>query len=585
VQGSGNAIGRTDLSLGGPLAGDDWTYHVGGFYRYDEGARDLPFAANKGGQLKGNVVRTYDSGFLKLYGKLLDDQVIFYKQLPVADLDDPDAVSGFDLNSSSLIVDVRNRVPSAADPSATRSYDGSDGIQVDSYSTGLQLLHEFADGWELSNNIRYGYAVFDHFQSSGHNLLSTVNAPNRIHRLANDEYDSYTYRDAATGEILAQFEDGEPVVVNQLGDRVLLTLAKTVTYDVHDVMDQLTLSRSFGDHRVTSGVYYGYADIDNTLNLDFLLGRFEPSPRLLLLTHPNPAAGEPGQPEQLQFTDDAGYLAYGFGTYTNFSGSSSVRSIFLNDVWQANERLSVDVGLRLESTHHEGKKECWEVPTGVDSVSGLPLGQDGDYATFYNEFFKSGTGEFFDFDFDYTYWSGSLGLNYTLRDNSAAYVRLTRGIKSPETTYYINNFVNIDFEKGFEEEIIQAEGVFKINSKSLSMSLTGFYSRLDNIPFKILVVSGDIGQLTPATFNSARTFEAKIEAESRPLEGLNIGLIATIQNPKFIEFNYYNINRTGSDFSDDFIEEFDGNTINEVPRLSFELTPLYRKGSVDVFAT
>ena len=117
------------------------------------------------------------------------------------------------------------------------------------------------------------------------------------------------------------------------------------------------------------------------------------------------------------------------------------------------------------------------------------------------------------------------------------------------------------------------------------MSLTGFYSRLDNIPFKILVVSGDIGKLTPAAFNSARTFEAKIEAEYRPLEGLNIGLIATIQNPKFIEFNYYNINRTGSDFSDDFIEEFDGNTINEVPRLSFELTPLYRKGSVDVFAT
>ena len=38
-------------------------------------------AANKGGQLKGNVVRTYDSGFLKLYGKLLDDQVIFYLSL------------------------------------------------------------------------------------------------------------------------------------------------------------------------------------------------------------------------------------------------------------------------------------------------------------------------------------------------------------------------------------------------------------------------------------------------------------------------------------------------------------------------
>ncbi len=176
MQGSGNPMGRTDVSLGGPLAGDDWTFHVGGFYRHDEGARDLPFAANKGGQLKGNVVRSHDSGFLKLYGKLLDDQVIFYKQLPVADLDGPDPFPGFDLNSSSLIVDVRNQVPSAADPGVSRSYDGGDGIQVDSYSAGAQLLHEFADGWELSNNLKYSYSVFDHFQSSGHNLLSTVNA-------------------------------------------------------------------------------------------------------------------------------------------------------------------------------------------------------------------------------------------------------------------------------------------------------------------------------------------------------------------------------------------------------------------------
>ena len=576
IQGDGNGLGRTDFNVGGPLR-SNWTYNLGGFYRHDEGARDLPFTANRGGQLKANLKRVDSKGSLMLYGKALSDQVIFFKQLPVSDLDDPKAFEGFDLNTSSLIVDVQGKIPSAANPASKRSYDAGDGIQIDNYSVGAKLVHELFDGWQISNNLKYGFFRFDHFQSSGHNLLNTVNAPNRIHRLSNDQFDSYTYRDVETGEVLASYEDSEPIGENLLGDKVLLTLAKTVTYDVHDLIEQLSVSRSFGSHQITSGLYFGYSDIKNTLNLDFVLGRFEPSPRLLLLTHPNPFADQTGQPDELRFTDERGYFAYGFGTYTNFEGNARLLALFLNDSWEVNKRLNLDVGLRFERSNPDGKKEIWEAPTGIDSVSGLPLGQDGDHATFYDEFFKSGTGEFFDFDFDYTYWSGSFGANYLLRSDLAVYGRLTRGIKSPEMTYYINNFVNSDFEKGFEEEIVQAEAGAKINADRLSISVTGFYSRMDHIPFQILVVSGDIGQFTPATFNTVRTFGTEIEASYRPRNHLTIDLIATFQDPEFVEFNYYNINRTGSDFSDDFIEEFDGNTINEVPHISFELTPTYQR--------
>ena len=578
IQGDNNGILRTDLNIGGPLGRSDWVYNVGGFYRYDKGARDLPFTANKGGQVKANIVKKHRWGLLKFYGKALNDQVIFYKQLPVADLDKAKPFAGFNLKTSSLIVDVANRVPSAADPAATRGYDAGDGIQVGHYAVGAEFYRQLANGWRLANNFKYGYFQFDHFQSSGHNLLSTVSAPNRIHRLSNDMFNSYAYRDAKTGQVVAQYENGALVGASQLGDKVLLTLAKTVTYRVHDVIDQVTLSRTLGQHQFTAGGYFGYGDIDNSLNLDFVLGRFEPNPRLLLLSHPNPFADQPGQPAQLQFTDDKGYFAYGFGTYTNFGGSSRIQALFVNDVWQVGDKLNLDLGLRLEASAHRGKKERWELPTGVDSLSQLPLGLDGDHTTFYDEFFKTGSGDFFDFDFSYAYWSGSLGLNYKIKDNLAAYSRLTRGIKAPEMTYYINNFVNADFEKGFEEEIIQAESGVKLNTRLLSLSLIGFYSRLDNIPFQLLVVSGDVGQFTPATFNSARTIGLEVEAALRPVESVEIDLIATIQDPQFINFNYYNINRTGSDFSDDFIEKFDGNTINEVPRISFDLTPSYHRG-------
>ncbi len=577
IQGDGNGLVRTDVNLGGPLT-NGWVYNLGGFFRHDEGARDLPFPANQGGQFKANVMKPHERGFIKFYGKALNDQVIFYKQLPVTDLDNPKAFPGFDLNTSTLIVDVENDIPSAADPGTTRHYDASDGVGVQNYGGGIQIFHELGKGWQLSNNLKYGYFEFDHFQSSGHNLLPIVTGPNRIHRLSNETFNSYTYRDAVTGELLARFENGVPAAENKIGDKVLLTLGKTVTYEVHDVIEQLRLSKTAGRHELTAGTYFGYSDIRNTLNLDFVLGRFEPNPRLISLTHPNPYADVAGQPAELEFTDPKGYFAYGFGTYTNFSGNSRIQAIFLNDVWQVNDKLNLDLGLRFEFSNHQGRKERWDTPAQRDSLTGFPLGQDGDPATFYDEFFKRGTDDFFDYDFDYAYWSGSLGLNYRIEENLAFYSRLTRGVKAPEMTYYINNFVNIDFEKGFEEEIIQGEAGVKVNSRRLSFLLTGFYSRLNNVPFQQLVVSGDIGQFTPATFNSTRTIGTEIEAVLRLNDQLNIDFIATVQDPKFVDFNYYNINRTGANFDDDFIEEFDGNTINEVPRFSLDVTPVYRTG-------
>lgn len=583
VQGDGNPYLRTDLNLGGPLAESGLFYNIGGFYRHDEGARNLPFPANKGGQLKGNLLMPYQNGSLKLYGKVLDDQVIFYKQLPVTSLKNPQPFPGFNLNNSTLIADVANEIPNAADPSTNRSYNARNGIQVNNYALGAQWLHELPNGWRLNSNIKYSYFDFDYNQSWGHNLLPIASAPNRIHRLSNEAFNSYSYRDAQTGELLAQYNNGELVGENHLGDKVLLTLAKTSTYQVNDFIGQFSLSRRFRNHNFTAGYYFGYSRIDNTLNLDFLLGRFEPNPRLLRLTHPNPYAGTAGQPSNLQFTDEKGYFAYGFGTFTNFSGNSLLQSFFLNDIWQVNSRLHLDLGLRYEYNRPDGKKEIWEMSAAQDPLSGMALGQDDDYSTFYDRYFKAGSGEFFNFDFRYDYWSGSLGLNYLLGKDLALYSRVTQGVKAPEMTYYINNFVNSDFQKGFEEEIFQLESGIKLNTPRLSMFLTGFYSRLTNIPFQILVVSGDIGQFTPVTFNTARTIGTEIEATFKPAANFSLDLIATIQAPRFLEFNYYNINRTGSDFSDDFIEEFDGNTINEVPAFSLDLTPAYRWGIFNAY--
>ena len=54
--------------------GDDWRFNAGGFYRYDHGVRDPGFPGIRGGQLKANVTRLLDNGYVRFSVKYIDDR-------------------------------------------------------------------------------------------------------------------------------------------------------------------------------------------------------------------------------------------------------------------------------------------------------------------------------------------------------------------------------------------------------------------------------------------------------------------------------------------------------------------------------
>lgn len=73
---------RVDMAYGGRLS-DTVRFQLGGFYRKGEGPRDVGYDAYKGGQVKFNVTKEFDSGYVRLHLKYLDDQVPFYQTVPV----------------------------------------------------------------------------------------------------------------------------------------------------------------------------------------------------------------------------------------------------------------------------------------------------------------------------------------------------------------------------------------------------------------------------------------------------------------------------------------------------------------------
>ena len=72
---------RLDFGYGGDLA-NDWTYHVGGFYRNGEGPREAASDLEKGYQIKATVAREFDDGSVKVHFKRLDDTVPTYLPIP-----------------------------------------------------------------------------------------------------------------------------------------------------------------------------------------------------------------------------------------------------------------------------------------------------------------------------------------------------------------------------------------------------------------------------------------------------------------------------------------------------------------------
>src|SRR5204862_318366 len=72
---------RTDFNVNGPV-GPDWRFNIGGFYRYNRGARDPGFPGTSGGQLKASLTRNFTNGYFRTSLKVIDVRNQFILDLP-----------------------------------------------------------------------------------------------------------------------------------------------------------------------------------------------------------------------------------------------------------------------------------------------------------------------------------------------------------------------------------------------------------------------------------------------------------------------------------------------------------------------
>lgn len=149
---------RTDFNYGSPI-NETMSFNIGGFVRQGEGARNANHNVNNGGQVKANLTKRFDNGFVRVYAKFLNDKTAAYLPAPIAvsgTNSNPTwkSVQGFDAASNGLHSPFLQQSFGYGPDGEPRNVSVSDGINSRSNAVGASMKFDLGNGWTLVNNTR-----------------------------------------------------------------------------------------------------------------------------------------------------------------------------------------------------------------------------------------------------------------------------------------------------------------------------------------------------------------------------------------------------------------------------------------------
>ena len=548
---------RVDLDVGGPLAGQ-WRFNTGGYWRYDRGLRDPGFAANEGGQIRANLERSLATGDVRVYGRYLDERNVWYLGIPIEDYRRPAAVPGGPAIGSGTMFAKERRtltIPDAFNPGSTVQKD-LDGNTTRYGMVGADFQRSLASDWTLTLRGKFLHA------DNETNLMVDVADPFPIAVVGPPGPRQLRY--VMTGETIT-----DPTAVASLNGNGLMTVQGLafVHQPVSNGIVNLELARQGARHSLTAGVYLSAYRTRLQLVQEGVFVEVADNPRLIQVGMPGPNNSFIG------LTPPDGFAGYNAG-FWNLTDHTTVSALYLGDSWRATDRLTIELGARVDHNGSNGRNERPVVPGQV--VNGQVVGQEvpAGYASFTPTAAQSnagmfGSGIYRTWDYTFDTWSASGGANFRLTDRSAIYGRLSRGTRMPTPQQWTfqttdGSQVTGDTKKGDVETTMQAELGVKTSADRWSLLLTGFYGTS-----KGMLVTLDRGQpnggfaFLPIS-SDTRTVGAEIEGSVAPIRGLQLRGSVTAQDPRFTRFEYDFFVPGSNPLSGSQRRDYSGNRLNDV---------------------
>jgi len=443
---------RTDFDYGAPI-GEGLYFHAGGFYRAGEGIRETGFTANNGGQIKLNLTKEFEKGYVRLSTKYLNDRAAAYLPMPIkvtGTNDDPDwgNAPNFDATRGSLHSSyLTQNVGLGADGQLRRS-NVADGMNPISTSLGLDASFELSDGWRIRNNGRFSFNK-GNFVSP---FPAEVNTASAI-------AESF-----GTGSTLTYANDGSAVSDDALLARI--HMFDVELNDFNNFMNDLRLTKSFDNVDVTVGYFKSIQNVSMSwLWNSYLQEVDDDNARLIDVAD---AAGTA--------LSTNGLYAYGVPFWgncctRNYDTQYNISAPYANIAIEASEDLNFDASIRFDKGQVDGTF-AGTVQTTFD------INNDGMISVPEQSVSAVDTANPTPVDYDYDYVSYSLGVNYKLQDRHAVFARYSRGAAAKADRIL---FAGLDYLDGDRinalDFISQAEVGYKRGFDNGALYATLFYAK------------------------------------------------------------------------------------------------------------
>jgi outer membrane receptor protein involved in Fe transport len=464
---------RLDFSYGGPI-NDAWRFHIGGFYRWGEGPRDVGFDAFKGGQLKFNITRQFANGYVRLSGKYLDDRSPHYLPGPVritGTNDDPkySSFKGYDVRRDSMLSGhLPNLITLDAD-NTPAELPIRQGMSALVKSIGLEAQFD-VKGWTITQRGRYS----DIAGGTTRNLVANIYSGSALPASLGGGLGTYTY---ATGPRAGQVITNLGAL-NGNGLVVATSLNRIQSPSLNNFINDLRATRVYavrqGELTVTGGVYKSIQDYTS----DWLYSN-----------HIQDVADD-GQSALIDFRNAAGVLQTQ-GGYVGFNRSGStaffrrsydVRYNITAPYGSLNYRfgqIAVGGSLRWDTGKVNGELFGEDLGGGRVGIRAVDFNRDGvisvaETKTAFTPFDRPAP-----VDYDYDYVSYSVGVNYRVAEPFAVFARYSRGARAGADKLLFSNKVStldgslVNKADGYDI-VKQLEGGFKYRAAGVTVNVTGF---------------------------------------------------------------------------------------------------------------
>ncbi len=405
---------RLDFNYGTPL-GEDMQYNVGGYYRVGEGVRESGYDGNKGSQIKANFTKFMEKGYVRFYLKHLDDTAITYMPMPVK-------VTGTNANPSMGALpgfDPLTDTPHSPAFTANIGTDGNGNRRVSDPQEGLRSLST-ALGAEVSLDLGNNWKLVDRVRYSDNSGRFVAPFPAQVDA-AQDIADSIAGDGAmlsyATGPNKGSAINASTLNGNGLLMRVHMFDTELNNFD--NLVNDFKLTRHFADgDAATYDLTLGYYHSTQNIDMDWLWNSY-----LMEVKGKDAQLVDVADSDGVSYSD-AGLIAYGTpfwgGLHRNYDTEYSINAPYISLAMEKG-KLNVDFSARYDFGTAEGSYAGTRYETNVD------LNQDGEISIPEQSIEVVDKANRSPVDYDWDYYSLSLGGNYSFTDDYAAFARYSRG--------------------------------------------------------------------------------------------------------------------------------------------------------------